>query len=172
MYTRPNPKKAVAQFTLLSFVIILSNSSYSIEGMTDEERRVREASEAANSAALGCIVHHNLDVRKDDLSPCKREIDKSNEERERFNDFFRKLSEEKRKIPYEERQKQYKDLLEKYSSFSRAELESLHKQHCVTKWGSTGSSTECNAIAESISIKKYGKYFQKENDANKKGIGR
>ncbi|MCK9622871.1 MAG: hypothetical protein M0R47_20340 [Methylobacter sp.] len=167
MHTRPNHKKAVAQFTLLGFVIISANSSYSIEGMTDEERQVREASDAANSAALGCVARHNLDIRKDDLSPCKKEIDKANEERERFNDFFTKLSEEKRKIPYGERRKQYKDLLEKYSDFSIDELGSIHKQHCVTKWGSTGSSTECNAIAESISIKKYGKYFQKENDANK-----
>lgn len=156
MQVRTNFLKAIIRLAYLFFLLIFANTSYSIEGMSDEERAFREENDLVVTAALDCVARNNLNIRVDDLSACEKEIEASNIQRLKFNNFYTKKDEDKRKIPHKERRKQYKALLKKYSPFTINELKVLHQQHCLTKWGSSATS-ECSVISESITIKKYSK---------------
>lgn len=139
-------------FVLLA--LMFSISSFAIESMSPAEMEIREAHDRISKELFKCYAINDYDPRNIDDSVCQKEQQAAKLSGENFNNFMEMKRAKEDEIPYKIRRQRYKDFLEQYVSYTEKELEELHKTHCHTKWGSSGSS-ECNAIGQQRAEKTY-----------------
>ena len=146
---------ASASFLLFSFKI------FAIEGFSQLEIAVREKHKSINLALRKCqspyvdrlkptSMEQITELLKDE-SICPNERKKARDYRLYFNKFMRELQS---KPPHKVSRKKYREFELKYRKFTEFELDKIHKEHCIYKNRSSGSS-ECNAIASERYRKTY-----------------
>lgn len=114
-----------------------------VERMSDEEVAVRERLDQAIAERASCFERHNIDPFKTTADVCFAEQEKARQIIDEFNEF---ILEKQQAVPFQERRRQFNVFEEQYSIHPVEELQGLHRQNCITKWGGH-DSTECQAIA-------------------------
>jgi hypothetical protein len=138
---------------LMLSIFLFSFSSFAVEGMSPKEMEVREEHDRVTKELYKCFAINSVDPRKIDDSVCQKEREALKLSGENFNRFMEMERAKEAEIPYKIRKEKYKEYLKEYDSYTEEMLEELHKTHCRTKWGSSGSS-ECNAIAQQLAKKR------------------
>ncbi len=137
-------------FTLIICALSHVSGALAVEGMSAEEVSMREEHDRLNmelsKKLYECFARNNVNPRDIDEAVCLTEKAELKKAGEKFNSFMREK--EAKSTPAEKRE-EFHRFEEMYSEYAAQTLKDLHRQHCITKWGSA-ATTECQAIASQI----------------------
>lgn len=151
---------------LLMLLVLGAGPALAVERMSAEESALRERLDQAMATRDTCLAAHQVEAHhRLAAGVCLAEQEAARPAIDAFNAF---MQVKRDALSFQERRRQYLLFQDQYRIYPLEDLQRLHRESCVTKWGGS-DSPECQAIAAQIDEKKRKTPLPEPNDKKQPG---